>query len=165
MRYEDSLTLPGRIISAGVTVEALTITTTDSEWNEKFVARSPSREPTSINKLGTLLNAGIYWIPDSESLADREDWEERMQSLVFSADQQMALKDYILRPPSSLRVKFIHNQHFPDGVPQYDVAVESNDVSLQIDKEQCMQLLRLLDMLSKVVIVKLLLLFYAVFLD
>ena len=150
LRYEDALTLPGRVISAGFTVDALTITTTDADWNEKFVVRSPTKEPSSINKLGTLLNAGIYWNTDSEVLAGTEDWEARMQALVFSSERDSVPVDYVLRPPSALRVKFVHHQNFPEGVPRYDIAVESKDVCLQVDKEQCIQLLRLMHMLSKV---------------
>lgn len=152
LRYEDALTLPGRVISAGFTVDALTIATTDSDWNEKFVVRPPTKEPSSINKLGTLLNAGVYWNAESEALAGREDWEPQMQSLVFSSEREAVSVDYVLRPPSALRVKFIHHQNFPEGVPRYDIAVESKDVCLQVDKEQCTQLLRLLNMLSKVLV-------------
>ena len=159
VRYEDGLTIPGKAFSVGLTLDAFTVATTDENWTEKFIARTPSKEPSSIHKLVTLSNAGLYWNTATSCFGDLpfDEWTSQMQALIFSGDpkqepqtkQPQQYCDYLLAPSSAVSVKFTHNEHFPDSVPKYDVFLESSAVDLAVDREQYMQLFGFLDMLSR----------------
>lgn len=85
IRYEDSLTYAHTVISAGITLAAISLTTTDDQWNEAFVARESKSRTSAIHKLGRLENIGVYWNTQSKGLDSLkgQDWERAMQNLIY----------------------------------------------------------------------------------
>jgi vacuolar protein sorting-associated protein 13A/C len=100
IRYEDSLTIPGTVVSAGITIESISLATTDDDWNEAFVTRKNSSSSgitgTAIHKLGRLENIGFYWNTKSQALENlsASEWETAMQDLIYTS-----------QPPSSANLK------------------------------------------------------------
>ena len=75
IRYEDQDSIPGTIISCGITIESISLQTTDENWNPAYFTRDggdktsaesdltaqQKKKLTAIHKLGTLKNFAIYW--------------------------------------------------------------------------------------------------------
>jgi hypothetical protein len=86
IRYEDSMSIPGRVLSCGMTIAELSLTTTDESWTAKFVSRSHhKRKETAIHKLGKMENFGVYWNTSSQSLLEmgHKEWEQNMLARIF----------------------------------------------------------------------------------
>lgn len=85
IRYEDSTTIPGKTFSAGVTIESISLVTTDDRWVEKFVDEVKQLDE-SVHKLGRMVNLGIYWSTACDRLQSlgAEDWERAMQAHIYS---------------------------------------------------------------------------------
>ena len=85
IRYEDSLTYPQTVVSAGITIASISLTTTDDQWNEAFVARETKSRTSVIHKLGSLENIGVYWNTQSKGLNSLlgQNWEREMQNLIY----------------------------------------------------------------------------------
>ena len=85
IRFEDSLTIAGTTLAAGITIASISLVTTDDAWNEAFVARATKSKTSAIHKLGRLENLGIYWNTNSRALDPLSplDWEVAMQSLIY----------------------------------------------------------------------------------
>ena len=89
IRYEDSSTLPGQTFSAGVTIESISLVTTDDKWVETFVDIIKSHD-ASVHKLGRMVNLGVYWSTGSEPLEglDPDGWERAMQRRIYTQKPQ-----------------------------------------------------------------------------
>jgi hypothetical protein len=72
IRYEDQDSIPGTIISCGLTIESITLQTTDEHWNPAYYNREgdktaedeatiQKRKLTGIHKLGQVKNLAVYW--------------------------------------------------------------------------------------------------------
>jgi len=70
IRYEDQDSIPGSIISCGVTIESITLQTTDDKWNPAYFNREGDKDGketeqkkklAAIHKLGAVTNLAIYW--------------------------------------------------------------------------------------------------------
>lgn len=88
IRYEDTTSIPGSIFSCGVTIERLSLTTTDEAWSARFVSRDlGQRKETAIHKLGTMENFGVYWNTSSCELGalDYNNWELQMLARIYTA--------------------------------------------------------------------------------
>jgi Vacuolar sorting-associated protein 13, N-terminal/N-terminal region of Chorein or VPS13 len=86
IRFEDSLTIAGTTLAAGITIASISLVTTDDSWNEAFVARATKyKTSAAIHKLGRLENLGIYWNTNSRALDPLSplDWEAAMQNLIY----------------------------------------------------------------------------------
>lgn len=142
IRYEDAQTIPGKVFSAGLTVDSFVVATTDENWVESFVARAESE--VAIHKLATMKNLTVYWNADSPVLANQSTtkWQYSMEQLVYSG-RNMATEhlDYLLAPPNKLSVKLTHNEHSPESVPKFDIAVESTMVNFHVDRNQYHQIM------------------------
>ena len=81
-RYEDSQAITGKCFAFGITLSSLSLSTTDDEWNEKFIATRS--DLNRIYKLGKMVNLGIYWNPDTTSSSDltEEEWNALMYSMI-----------------------------------------------------------------------------------
>ena len=89
IRYEDSTSIPGSVFSCGMTIESLSLATTDENWSSRFVNRDiTKRKETAINKLGTMENFGAYWNTSNEPLGKMSfrEWEAQMQARIYRSD-------------------------------------------------------------------------------
>lgn len=156
IRYEDKFTIPGKVLSAGITLSSISLATTDALWNEMFVSRS--QDASTIHKLGKVVNLGIYWNPDGkEFLAlTPEKWEEAMISYITQAQQLSVVRlhetnelSYLLPVPNELVVKVIHSDVASEITPKIDLLMSSSTLSLNIDKEQYSQVMATLAMFGQ----------------
>jgi vacuolar protein sorting-associated protein 13A/C len=81
IRYEDSQTIPGKVFSAGLTVDSFVVATTDENWIESFVARAEGAAHVAIHKLATMRNLTVYWNTDSQVMANQStsQWQYNME--------------------------------------------------------------------------------------
>ena len=100
IRFEDSISVPGKVFAAGITLDSFRLMTTNSMWKEAFISRQDTQE--AIHKLAVMRSFAVYWCTDSQSFADLggEEWDRSMESLVFTGggeigqDNQVILKYY-----------------------------------------------------------------------
>jgi vacuolar protein sorting-associated protein 13A/C len=122
IRYEDSVAIPGTLISAGLTIDELLIITTDENWVEKttsgFKKISGMIQGNSgiMFKIATLCNLTLYWDTDSKSIGDmaQDDsntkWSDTMKALIYSDKNKVEVKShYIMLPPNLITLKLAHN--------------------------------------------------------
>ncbi|KAJ1434358.1 N-terminal region of Chorein, a TM vesicle-mediated sorter-domain-containing protein, partial [Ochromonadaceae sp. CCMP2298] len=50
IRYEDAVSIPRQIFSCGVTIESISLNTTDANWSPAFVSRGARLKETAIHK-------------------------------------------------------------------------------------------------------------------
>lgn len=165
IRYEDSITLPNKTLSAGITISSIALTTTDENWKESFVNRDTGKPGVDhrTHKLGQMENFGIYWIVDSEKFENLTsvEWKARMQSMIYSSSTSSETvpavsfpsspmtcsgantisKSYLLEPPNSLAVKIIERSHCTSTTPKIDINIESSLIPFGLDKYQYHQLM------------------------
>jgi hypothetical protein len=123
-RYEDSSSVPGSLVAAGLTVDELLIVTTDDKWIEKAHTgivnkkiKTDTTMETSMFKIATLRNLAIYWDINGihiselfENNADDKEWLSIMKSTIYSEKNQIPLlSNYILLPPNLINIKLAHN--------------------------------------------------------
>ena len=96
LRYEDSQSIPNTVFAGGITVDSLTLMTTDERWSSAFINRkttdiapmSPSISSSSssscIHKLGTMNGLGVYWNTHSSSSDDlsSNQWDAQMMMMM-----------------------------------------------------------------------------------
>lgn len=144
IRYEDSQTIPGKVFSAGITVDSFVVATTNKDWVESFVARTESACAEAIHKLATMTNLTIYWNANCEVMAGQpsSQWQYNMDQMVYSSRNKLTEQlDYLLAPPNQLSVKLTHNEYSVDGVPKFDAVVESTLINFHVDKRQYHQVM------------------------
>lgn len=113
IRYEDGVAVSGRFLSAGITVDELSIITTDENWVEvaaqnttkeisKSNSNSKSRSKSKgspvnsapglvMHKIATLRNVCVYWNTDSDGplknglgLHSDSKWHKAMRSMIYT---------------------------------------------------------------------------------
>lgn len=157
IRYEDTLLTSvsdsnaGNVnneelaFACGLTIASITLSTTDSNWNEKFVSNSSTVEKI-IHKLGKIENIGIYWTPKAASFMSfahmNNQWESAMQKCISSnssLESRHNLLD-ILSTPNYLSAKIIHRDVSSEILPKVDLLIESNNFNLNCEKKQYQQI-------------------------
>lgn len=94
IRYEDSTSIPGQVFSTGITIDSLSLSTTDENWSIAFVSREiQAKVASAIHKLGVMENLGVYWNRSSRSLLalDHAAWEAQMQALIYRNESELSL--------------------------------------------------------------------------
>lgn len=147
IRYEDSSTIQGVSFSTGITLNAFSLATCDEKWHEKFIKRDLNKSGECIRKLAKVSNFGLYWVTKSRKLKGEsfKDWSNTMRSLIYpGAVNEMSQFEniqYILHPASTLVAKLIHNEDNIGNLPKFDIAVESSNFPISIDRAQYLQYL------------------------
>lgn len=150
VRYEDSLTIPNTTFAAGVTLESITVCTTDGDWKENFVTRSNKcLRDILVHKLGGLKNAAAYWNTSTTPLAPLcvSEWLQAMESMIYKDGHDMLdpaaqlgknVMQYIMQPRNelSLRLKHCDKPSDPENSPEMDIAVRSTLVKTNINEAQ-----------------------------
>jgi vacuolar protein sorting-associated protein 13A/C len=145
IRYEDSQTFPGETFSCGLTLENFIVTTTNSRWEETFVAREGEKEQ-AIYKKAKIENFVMYWNINSPQLSHLQfdQWMAAMQNLIYQKNHPVASVQYLLTPENSLEIKLTH--HDKEGhIPRLHAAIESTKIGLSVTKSQYHQMMRSLD--------------------
>jgi vacuolar protein sorting-associated protein 13A/C len=158
IRYEDKQSIPGSLFSFGITLESFVVSTTNSNWEEMFVARDGKKDSV-VHKLSKLSNLLIYWNTKESELSKLEfnEWMNAMQSRIYSLvnnnynTKVMNNMEYILSPPNLLVLKIVHNDN-ENAIPKLSTSIESMGLKLNIDKiqyQQAMMTLSTFSMLEK----------------
>lgn len=87
VRYEDSLSIPGRVFACGITLHSFGISTADSSWNIGG-ARKSTTDTSVVYKLAYMKCLGIYWQVDAASIAamSLKEWERVMMLYIVKED-------------------------------------------------------------------------------
>jgi hypothetical protein len=148
IRYEDSISIPGKTFCCGITLDSIFLTTTDENWNVRFVKRdAAAKASTSVNKLGQVKNVGVYWNISDESQASlsSEEWESRMKEMIYRDDMPDTIGvpnlDFILSPPNQLLLKLTHREVCSETVPNVDLIIETSEFKANFDRQQFKQLM------------------------
>jgi vacuolar protein sorting-associated protein 13A/C len=159
IRYEDAVAMPGRLISAGITMDELLIVTTDDNWVELSSSnRLPSLKKKGIDtqafgsvmyKIATLRNLSIYWntdsigpLKDGTGLHSDARWFETMRALIYNNGNKLescSTIQYILAPPNLIVIKLAHdseklNEKSPHKCSTASTAISSNFVAEATNK-------------------------------
>lgn len=129
IRYEDSYTIPGTCISTGVTLYSISLSTTDDNWNIKFINTNTntnnknSKLGTSsnhgnttshnistesllsgniIHKLGLMENLSVYWETDSEQFDKPE---------IDFYDWEKLMQDFIFSVDNNMDLDTMGTKH------------------------------------------------------
>jgi vacuolar protein sorting-associated protein 13A/C len=166
IRYEDSVSIPGTTFSTGITIDSLSLSTTDENWSVAFISREiEAKIASAIHKLGVMENLGVYWNQSSLSLLplDYSAWEDAMQSLIFCNEKDttgstteavitrtgsalppaLQSMNYMLLPPNKLSVRIKHRDASTELDPKVDVVVDSSTLPFCVDSVQYSQLMAL----------------------
>jgi hypothetical protein len=161
-RYEDSVSVPGRIMAAGLTLESFEISTCDENWQPTAFSstkgdKTSASTSTAVNKLATVKSLGIYWqVGESVSISKQtpDAWEASMQSLIYKLNtgaQPPPQLQYILSPyKNSLFLRLTHNKKQTSLLPRFDVLAESSNLQLDVDSEQYRQLFSVMDRMNAI---------------
>jgi hypothetical protein len=146
IRYEDSVSDPNNTFALGVTLDEISLSTTDETWNIRYVKRNVE-SPISgvINKLGTVQNCGIYWNPKAIKSSEKayDLWEEYMFNTIYKLSTSNPLSEfvYILDPQNKLTVKLTHSEKATESTPNVDVLIESSTIALNFDRAHYRQIM------------------------
>ena len=130
--------------ACGLTIASITLSTTDSNWNEKFVSTSSAAEKI-IHKLGKIENIGVYWTPKATSFMPfahmTNKWESEMQKCISSNSTLEVRNDLLdlLSTPNYLSAKIVHRDVSSETSPKLDLLIESNNFNLSCEKKQYQQ--------------------------
>ena len=154
LRFEDTLSAPGNMLSFGITLESFTISSTDENWNESFLRRDAKSTTYSIHKLTSLTNITAYWDlngPNLHQIPPGAELEAAMNNLVYKNEHQNPpINNYIMGVPNAMVVKFVHNHGFSNDLPRVDVMVDCSSVRLAINYDYYEQFLRIQKTLSEI---------------
>ena len=150
IRYEDSISVSGSLISAGLTLNELKLIATDSIWEELSLKTVTALNDTNFYKLATLKNLGVYWNVHCKKLGDldKDEQEKQIQSLIFTDDNRCS-NNYILCPPNLSSIKITHTGYEEKdfNIPKLDMKMNLS-LPLEIDRLQLHQLCAVLDMVT-----------------
>lgn len=158
IRYEDTLLTsisdsglihnnPNEVAFAcGLTINSITLNTTDSNWNEKFVT-SNSKIEKIIHKLGKIEHIAVYWTPKAKSFKPfshmTNQWEAAMRNCISGNSDVSNSNEllYLLSTPNYLSAKIIHRDVSSETSPKLDLFIESNEFKTVCEKKQYQQIM------------------------
>ena len=144
VRYEDDFTKPEHPFSAGITLDAIEIRTTDENWNPTYLKDNTT---FIINKLASLASLAIYCDSD-DILLNKMTKEVAITKLQRMIKETVGI-NYILRP-LSLKTKALLNMkpeqdHFKTPIFDFTILLES--IGLNMNR---LQYFDLIDMLNTI---------------
>ena len=168
LRYEDNQSIPNTVFAGGITMDGLTLMTTDERWSSAFISRkmsdatSPSSSSSCIHKLGTVNGLGVYWNTHSSSSDDlsSNQWDAQMMNATKDSQQKEATAAStsmstsidtvsILQPMNRCSLRIKHQtvaaasatSACTDNSPTIDMTIDSTDLHLQLSDLQYRQML------------------------
>ncbi|XP_061789259.1 intermembrane lipid transfer protein VPS13A isoform X1 [Nerophis lumbriciformis] len=151
VRYEDNVTNPHCPLSFGVSLENLSLQTSDENWNPCLL----DENARLFYKLVKLDNLFAYWNVKSVLFSNRSS-EEALMCLQKTMDISGALPtshDFILRPISADAKLCMNPRSDVDfSYPKIDLMVNLSEVAIELNRPQYISILELLasvDMMSR----------------
>ncbi|CAF4041164.1 unnamed protein product [Adineta steineri] len=147
--YEDKSTKPNHPFSFGITLNYISLHTTTPDWKSAVL----KEDTPLIHKLGELSALSIYWNTNAKSRTDlaRDDAINSLKEKI-AIDNQHAPSDisYILRPLNvKARLVLAMKPREEDFErPMFDIKVDLDEISLNMNRDQYSDLLDLLEFLG-----------------
>jgi vacuolar protein sorting-associated protein 13A/C len=165
LRYEDNQSIPNTVFAGGITIDGLTLMTTDERWSSAFISRKTSDSASSssssscIHKLGTVNGLGVYWNTHSSSSDDLSpnQWDVQMMNATKDSQQKETTAAStsidtvsILQPMNKCSLRIKHQAvaaaasataACTDNSPTIDMTIDSTDLHLQLSDLQYRQML------------------------
>jgi len=139
IRYEDAVSLPGHVISAGVTLSELILSSADENWQQRSTKAPPQISKNfSMRKLFDLKDLCVY-CHTTESLSFTHispfsDWCDCMVAVIYSAARTPEL-EYILVPPNDIQIRFNHSEVASESQPKVTIDLRGK-LTLSLSKTQ-----------------------------
>ncbi|XP_035670900.1 vacuolar protein sorting-associated protein 13C-like isoform X6 [Branchiostoma floridae] len=148
IRYEDTVTFPGKPFSVGVTLQNLSFQTTDQNWKPCILKDSD----IIIYKLVSLDALAVYWNVNSPSFAnkDKKDLLSTMRKTIASTQAQPKGFEYVLRPivlTSQLKINPKPETNL--SMPKVFVNVTLKEIGLVVGKKQYQGVMEVLESLEQ----------------
>jgi len=172
IRYEDQDSIPGSKFSCGITIDSMSLATTDDNWLATFINREiEKKHEISINKLVVLNNCNFYWNTSSTLSKDLsyEDWQAKMLALIYSSTYSPSTSkfaegfkstlnestihanvqdliepmSFILSPPNQSIIKVTSREVCSETMPSTDVLVEGGSIPVAFHEDQYRQIILL----------------------
>ena len=163
IRYEDSLSIPEHVISAGVTLHEFIVASADESWQVRPAATPRSVSVRSkkfaMRKLFNLKHLCVYCHSTEsvtfEHINSLQLWRQCMLDTIYSEKNQTPLNDveYILRPPNILQVRFNHSEYASESQPMLSIDIRG-ELKLVLSKIQLNHIIKAFNKISEVMIVK-----------
>jgi vacuolar protein sorting-associated protein 13A/C len=144
--YEDRSTKPDHPFALGITLNYIKLHTTTPDWKQTVL----KEDTPLIHKLGELRALSIYWNTNAKSRSGlpRDEALKNLRERI-AVDSQTAPADisYILRPLNiTARVVLVMKPRQEDfKKPMFDIKVDLDEISLNINRDQYLDLLDLLE--------------------
>ena len=138
IRYED--TRNNNCFSVGLTIEHLSVQSTDNKWSPTFLTATHSL----IHKLISLKNLTVYWNSNDKPI-DNSEIESLLNKLLYS-DQYKPLHQYLLNPINgNLKLTINKNQIREKQQPKYNFNFQFEDIGITCNEIQYKQISDLLE--------------------
>ncbi|XP_019622240.1 PREDICTED: vacuolar protein sorting-associated protein 13C-like [Branchiostoma belcheri] len=148
IRYEDTVTFPGKPFSVGVTLQNLSFQTTDQNWKPCILKDSD----IIIYKLVSLDSLALYWNVNSATFADMEKKSllTTMRKTIASTQTYPKGFEYVLRPivlTSQLKINPKPETNL--SMPKVFVNVTLKEIGLVVGKKQYQGVMEVLESLEQ----------------
>ncbi|CAF0945953.1 unnamed protein product [Adineta ricciae] len=144
--YEDRSTKPSHPFAVGITLDYIKLHTTTPDWQQAIL----KEDTPLIHKLGQLNAFSIYWNTDAQSRStlSRADIIKNLRERIATNNRQVPSDmSYILRPLNvTARVILAmkpRQENFKK--PMFDIKVDLDEISLNINRNQYLDVLDLLE--------------------
>jgi vacuolar protein sorting-associated protein 13A/C len=140
IRYEDAVSLPRHVISAGITLSELTLSAADENWQPRKAKASSQAAPGifSMRKLFDLEDLSAYChTTESLSFSDISPfsaWCDCMVAVIYSSQRHPDL-EYILVPPNAVQIRFNHREIASESDPKVSIGF-IGQLTLALSKNQ-----------------------------
>ncbi|KAI6133067.1 vacuolar protein sorting-associated protein 13 [Pisolithus croceorrhizus] len=142
VRYEDKMSVPGHLLSAGATLASFSVRSVDEKWEPAFIQSTAG----AIHKLANLSSLAVYFDTDSQSMANLSLHEVREKLVsTISLNNVSPSHQFILSPVSG-EGRVVLNHRMNNKTPHYDVRLLFDEIGLSLDEEQYHDALSLVDM-------------------
>ncbi|CAH1251543.1 VPS13A [Branchiostoma lanceolatum] len=148
IRYEDTVTFPGKPFSLGVTLANLSFQTTDQNWKPCILKDSD----IIIYKLVSLDALAVYWNVNTASFAnmDKKELQTTMRKTIASTQTHPKGFEYVLRPivlTSHLKINPKPESNL--SMPKVFVNVTLKEIGLVVGKKQYQGVMEVLESLEQ----------------
>lgn len=144
IRYEDQYSIPGRVVSAGITLSSFILATCNDQWKVTFVARTAGKTLAKLHKLAEVKGFSIYWntYGDAWSHYEFDEWVSLMSRSIAVENMSVPVRGlkYVLAPKNNITIKLIHQDDYDENIPKYHVTLECTNLPISLDMVQYLQL-------------------------
>lgn len=138
IRYEDtSLLIAQNPLALGLTIESITVQTTNANGHVTFIDRSQSHTPF-VHKSLEMIKAGLYC-----------DNTSSMQDLISVRRREPLASSYLVHPfNTTIKMTVNHDKSTVFSIPRYQFIADISSVNASVTPEQCNDLINIVNYVS-----------------